>query len=330
MPYKKTILSGIQPSGKLHIGNYVGAIKNWATLQNSGDYTCYFMIADLHACILNPEPKILRRNVHELAIDLVAGGLDPKKSTIFIQSHLPEHAYLSWVFSTLTAISELERMHQFKEKSAQKEVAINAGLFTYPILQAADILIYKGDLVPAGEDQKQHVELTRDIAHRFNNVYGKTFPETKILLTKTPRVMSIADPTSKMSKSKGEKNYIALSDSPTIIKKKIFSAVTDTSPDGTMSAGIKNLFTLLEAFTQDEKTYRELLNAYNAKTLQYRELKETLSEEIITVLAPIQEKRKELETHPETVAEILSEGTNKARRVAQETLKEVKEKVGLL
>lgn len=326
----KTILSGIQPSGKLHIGNYVGAIKKWAALQNSGDYVCYFMIADLHACILNPKPRILRKNVHELAIDLIAGGLDPKKSTIFIQSHLPEHTYLSWIFSTLTSISELERMHQFKEKSAQKEVTINAGLFTYPILQAADILAYKGDLVPAGEDQKQHVELTRDIARKFNAVFGDTFPETQVLLTETPRVMSLTEPESKMSKSKGEKNYIALSDSAAVIRKKIMGAVTDIgAKKGKMSAGVQNLFTLLKAFAKDE-VYNELKAAYNKKTLQYKELKKTLANEIIKTLQPIQKRRSELEKNTDYVAEVLIAGTKKAQLIAKNTLQEVREKTGLL
>jgi tryptophanyl-tRNA synthetase len=326
----KTILSGIQPSGKLHIGNYVGAIKNWVALQNSNEYTCFFMIADLHACILNQKPGILKKNVHQLAIDLLAGGLDPKKSTIFIQSYLPEHTYLSWIFSTLTAISELERMHQFKEKRAQKEASINAGLFTYPILQAADILIYKGGFVPAGEDQKQHVELTRDIARKFNSAFGNTFPETEVLLTETPRVMSLTDPTSKMSKSRGEKNYIALTDDPTTIRKKIMGAVTDVGPQGKkMSKGVANLFTLLGAFARDQK-YDEFKQLYDAKKLKYHELKKTLAEKIIQTLEPIQARRRKLEHDPSYVANVLIEGTKKAQLIAKNTLQEVREKIGLL
>lgn len=320
----------MQPSGQLHIGNYLGALKNWVALQNSGEYACYFMIADLHAMTAHYDAKVISERTKSLALDYLSSGIDPERTTIFIQSHIPEHTYLSWIFANLVPIAELKRMHQFKEKTASgTEAAMNAGLFTYPILMAADILIYKGDTVPVGEDQKQHVEITCDIARKFNNAFGKTFPEPELLLTPTPRVMSLTEPTAKMSKSKGEKNYIALSDEPAIIRKKILSAVTDTVPGEEMSAGVKNLFTLLKAFARDTTTYRELVDAYNAKTLQYHTLKETLAEEIVATLAPIQGKRKELEARPETVAEILSEGTGRARRIAQETLAEVKEKVGL-
>lgn len=320
----------MQPSGQLHIGNYLGALKNWAALQNSGEYLCYFMIADLHAMTVNYSAETIAERTKSLALDYLASGIDPNHSTIFIQSHILEHTYLSWIFANLVPIAELKRMHQFKEKTASgEEAAMNAGLFTYPILMAADILIYKGDTVPVGEDQKQHVEITCDIARKFNNAFGKTFPEPALLLTPTPRVMSLAEPTSKMSKSKGEKNYIALSDEPAVIRKKILAAVTDTSQGYAMSAGIKNLFTLLMAFAREDQTYSVLKDAYENKTLQYRELKETLAEEIIATLSPIQEKRKELEARPEAVAEILSEGTKKARAFAQATLAEVKEKVEL-
>lgn len=320
----------MQPSGQLHIGNYLGALKNWTALQNSEKYECYFMIADLHAMTAAYDPRAIRARTKSLALDYLACGIDPKRASVFIQSHIPEHTYLSWIFANLVPIAELKRMHQFKEKIASgKETAMNAGLFTYPILMAADILIYKGDTVPVGEDQKQHVEITCEVARKFNNAFGTTFPEPELLLTPTPRVMSLTEPGSKMSKSKGEKNYIALSDEPAIIRKKILSTVTDTLHGEAMSAGVKNLFTLLHAFAREEKTHRELFNAYKAKTLQYQTLKEMLAEEIIATLAPIQEKRKELETRPETVAEILSEGTEKARRVAEATIEEVKEKVGL-
>ncbi|HCE86202.1 MAG: tryptophan--tRNA ligase [Candidatus Jacksonbacteria bacterium RIFOXYA2_FULL_44_7] len=326
----KTILSGMQPSGQLHIGNYLGALKNWAALQNSGKYMCWFMIADLHAMTVNYDARAIGERTKNLALDYLACGIDPDHSTIFIQSHILEHTYLSWIFANLVPIAELKRMHQFKEKTASgEEAAMNTGLFTYPILMAADILIYKGDTVPVGEDQKQHVEITCDIARKFNNAFGKTFPEPELLLTPTPRVMSLTEPMNKMSKSKGEKNYIALSDSPETIKKKLLSAVTDTSPGETMGAGVTNLFTLLKAFAKDDATHRELLNTYNAKTLQYQELKETLAREIIATLAPIQEKRREFESRPEIVAEVLFEGTKKARALAQATLAEVKEKVGL-
>lgn len=320
----------MQPSGQLHIGNYLGALKNWAALQNSGQYACWFMIADMHAMTASYDPHTIGERTKSLALDYLACGIDPNRSTIFIQSHILEHAYLSWIFANLVPIAELKRMHQFKEKTASgEEAAMNAGLFTYPILMAADILIYKGDTVPVGEDQKQHVEITCDIARKFNNTFGKTFSEPALLLTPTPRVMSLTEPTNKMSKSKGEKNYIALSDEPAVIRKKILAAVTDTNQENAMSAGVKNLFTLLGAFAREDQTYSALKESYENKTLQYQELKETLAEEIIATLAPIQEKRKELEARPEAVAEILSEGIKKARGVAQATLAEVKEKVGL-
>ena len=323
-----TILSGMRPSGDLHIGNYLGALKNWVALQNSGQYRSYFMIADLHAMSEKFDPRKLPERVKSLAIDYLACGLDPDKSTIFIQSHIWEQPYLNWIFATLIPIAELERMHQFKEKASEYQ-HINAGLFTYPILQAADILIYKADTVPVGEDQVQHVELTRVIAKKFNNAFGMTFPEPKALLTPTPRVMSLTEPASKMSKSKGEKNYIALSDEPETIRKKIRSAVTDTQIKGEMSPGVKNLFTLLEAFTSNRKIYTDLLTSCTAGTLKYQDLKETLAEEIIKTLAPIQEKRANLEAHPEQLAEILAAGTEAARKVASATFQEVRAKTGL-
>ena len=321
----------MQPTGSLHIGNYLGALKNWVALQNSGAYNCYFTIVDLHAMTLNYDPRTIKERVKNLAIDYLSCGIDPNKSTIFIQSHIIEHTYLSWIFSTLTPIAELKRMHQFKEKAQQhQEAAMNTGLFTYPILQAADILIYKADTVPVGEDQKQHVELTRDIARKFNTAFGKTFPETEVLLTENPRVMSLTQPESKMSKSKGEKNYIALSDDAETIRKKIMGAVTDTGGEkGKMSSGVQNLFALLKAFAKDE-IYNDLKDTYSNKTLPYRKLKETVADEIIKTLEPIAKRRRELEKDPNYVADILIAGTNRAQTTARKTLQEVREKTGLL
>ncbi len=327
----------MQPSGKLHIGNYLGALKNWVSLQNSGNYQCYFIIVDLHAMTERFNPKTLPDLTKNLALDYLAAGIDPHRSTIFIQSHILEHPYLSWILATLTPLAELKRMHQFKDKSGDAKI-INAGLFTYPILMAADILMYKADTIPVGDDQNQHVEITRVIAKKFNTAFGKTFPEPKILLTPTPRVMSLTEPESKMSKSKGEKHYIALADDPKTIREKIMGAVTDTtqacprasSGDGTMSPGVANLFTLLQAFAREPKTYAELKTVYDDGKLRYSDLKQTLADEIIAVLSPIQEKRRELESRPEIVGEILSQGTRVAQNIAQKTLKEVREKTGLL
>ena len=319
----------MRPTGSLNIGNYLGALKNWVDLQNSGNYKCFFMIADLHAMSEKFEAEKLPKRLKNLILDYLACGIDPSKSTIFIQSHILEHTYLSWVFATLTPIAELQRMHQFKEKKDQYD-QINAGLFTYPILMAADILIYKADTVPVGEDQTQHVEITRDIARKFNTAFGATFPEPKVLLTPTPRVMSLTEPTAKMSKSKGEKNYIALSDDETAVRKKIMSAVTDIGAKGEMSPGVANLFTLLDIFASDRKIYDNLKTAYNSQNLKYQELKEILAQEITKTLKPIQEKRTELEQKSDQVSEILFEGTKIARAIAQVTIKEVREKCGLL
>jgi tryptophanyl-tRNA synthetase len=319
----------MRPTGELHIGNYLGALKNWIAIQNSLQYRCFFMIADLHAMPEKFDAQKLPARVKSLILDYLACGLDPQKSTIFIQSHILEHTYLSWIFSTLTTVAELRRMHQFKEKKAQYS-QINAGLFTYPILMAADILIYKADTVPVGEDQKQHVEITRDIARKFNNKFGKTFPEPKALLTQTPRVMSLIEPENKMSKSKGEKNYIAMSDDEITIRKKIMSAQTDIAPGPKMSHGVKNLFTLLKNFAEDQKIYSDLEKAYNNKTLKYQELKEILADQIIKTLKPIQSKRAELAKKSDEIAEILIEGTKHARSIACDTLQEVRKKTGLL
>lgn len=325
----KTIFSGMRPSGKLHIGNYLGALKNWVILQDSGDYRCFFMIADLHAMSEKFSARELPEHSKNLILDYLACGLNPEKSVIFIQSHVPEHTYLSWIFSTLVPIAELKRMHQFKEKAAEDQ-EINAGLFTYPILQAADILLYKADTVPVGEDQVQHVELTRVIAKKFNNAFGQTFPEAQALLTPTPRVMSLTEPTAKMSKSKGEKNYIALSDDPAVIRKKIMSAVTDTSPDKTMTPGVANLFRLLETFASAPKVYSDLKLAYDEGSLKYQELKMTLAEELIKTLAPIQERRQKLADDPSLLAETIINGNQTARKIAAETMQEVREKTGLI
>src|SRR3989339_1253339 len=220
------ILSGIQPTGLIHLGNYFGELKQRINLQKKND--CYFMVVDLHALTIPQNSAQFKQNIESAILDYLAVGLDPKKCTLFVQSQVVGHTELAWILGTLTPLGELERMTQFKEKSSQHKQNINAGLFTYPILQAADILLYKANTVPVGEDQVQHVELTRVIAKKFNNAFGMTFPEPQALLTPTPRVMSLTEPASTMSKSKGEKNYIALSDEPETIRKKIRSAVTDT------------------------------------------------------------------------------------------------------
>lgn len=327
---KPRLFSGIQPTGNIHLGNYLGALKNWVKLQNEGKYECVYSIVDYHAMTAKFDPKKIAERISEVAIALLAVGLNPEKSILFIQSTVPEHTELAWIFNTLIPIAELERMHQFKEKSEQHKSDINAGLFTYPVLQAADILIYKACAVPVGEDQKQHVELTRAIAKKFNNKFGELFPEPKTLLTRVPRVMSLADPTKKMSKSLGDKHYIALTDSRKIIKKKIMSAMTDTGPSSDkMSAGIANLFSLLEECSLNTKIVQEFKIAHRAQKLKYVDLKQAVFEAVWQTVNPIQEKIKQLKNQPDLVAEMLISGASRAQKIARETMGEVKEKCGI-
>jgi len=235
MSSRKTIFSGIQPSGNLHIGNYLGAIKQWVDLQNSGEYDNIFCVVDEHAITVTQDPKELRERTLGVAATYIAAGIDPKKTTVFVQSHVPAHTELGWILNTITPFGELERMTQFKEKSENRKAGegVFAGLFNYPTLMAADILLYQTESVPVGEDQVQHIELARSIAERFNNKYGQTFAVPKPRLTKaTARVMSLTDPTKKLSKSdEGDKSRINLSDSPDAIRSKIKSAVTDSGSD---------------------------------------------------------------------------------------------------
>lgn len=321
---KSRILSGIQPTGVLHIGNYLGAIAQFIKLQNA--YDCYFMVADLHALTSNPTPKELTGQTLNIIRTYLAAGLDGQKSTIFIQSQVHEHAELAWILSTLTSIGELQRMTQFKEKIEQGQSA-NVGLFTYPVLMAADILLYQVQQVPVGEDQVQHLELTRDIARRFNKQYGQVFVEPKPLLTKQARVMALNDPGKKMSKSRLG-SYIALTDSPAVIRQKIMSAVTDTNPDPqTMSAGVANLFLLADHFLSSDIVV-QLRKQYNGGSLKYQHLKEQLAESIIEHLQPLQQKMASI-TEKEIFA-VAQAGTKSASLVAADTLGKVKEAVGLI
>lgn len=324
------IISGIQPSGELHIGNYLGAIKNWVKLQNDSKNNCLFFIADYHSITEDYNPKKKSKDILDLAIDLLALGLDPKKSVIFQQSEITGHADLAWVFNTLVKMPELERMTQFKDKAARQKENINMGLFDYPVLMAADILIYKAEAVPVGEDQLQHIELTRDIARRFNEKFGKIFPEPKSILTETPRIMSLTDPSKKMSKSGGEKSYIALSDSPEIIREKVKSAVSDIGGKG---LGGQNLLAIFKAFieTKSEKSeYEKFEKDHKAGKLKYAEFKPRLAELIADYFADYRKKHAELSKNPEYVKKVLAEGAEKASAIAEKTLKEIKQKIGLL
>jgi tryptophanyl-tRNA synthetase len=324
---KPRVLSGVKPSGKLHLGNYLGAVQRFLELQNSGEYNCFFMIADLHSLTEKFDPEKKQQEILDMMIDFLALGLDPEKSTLFIQSQVPEHLELTWIFDCLVPIGELERMTQYKDFVARGHAA-NAGLFTYPILQAADILAYKAKFVPVGEDQLQHLELTNEIVRRFNNRFGQTFESVRPLLSETPRVMSLLEPTKKMSKSLGENNIINLSDEPEIIEKKLARAVTDTGKEKKMTPGVKNLFSLLEIFGEPEQIafFQE---QHKSKAIRYADLKASLAKVIAHYFADYRKKRKELEKNLDFVQQALAAGREKAKAITSQTLIEVKEKVGL-
>ena len=257
---KPIVFSGIQPTGNLHIGNYLGAIKPFIELQNSDKYDLYFCIVDYHSLTGNMDATERKEKILHIAAELIACGIDPTKTTLFVQSHVEGHTELAWIFNTVTPVTELERMTQFKDKSNdQQKKNVNVGLFTYPVLQAADILLYHGTRVPVGEDQKQHVELTRNIARWFNNRYGDYFPEPEVLLTETPRIKSLLEPTKKMSKSKGANHVIELADAPAVLEKKIKKAVT-ASEGGSASVGVENLLLLLSYFGSERPTFMSFLS----------------------------------------------------------------------
>jgi tryptophanyl-tRNA synthetase len=324
---KKVIFSGIQPTGNLHIGNYLGAIKNWVDLQNSGEYECFFCIVDYHSLTGNMSASDRHDQITRTAAELIAAGVDPEKSTFYVQSHVPQHTELAWIFNTVTPIAELERMTQYKDKSEQQIKNINAGLFTYPVLQAADILLYHGTHVPVGQDQIQHVELTRDIARWFNKKYTKYFPETKHLLTPVPKVMSLLEPNKKMSKSLGEGHVIELADEPEVIAKKLKKAVT-ASEGGEGAPGVDNLFTLLENFSDGVKL-TEYKKAEKDGSIRYGDLKNDVGEALVNYFADFRDKRRELLDDHNVIAEILIAGAKKAGPVAQKTMEDVRKMVGV-
>lgn len=334
---KPILISGVQPTGKLHIGNYLGALQNFVELQNSGKYQCYFFIADLHSLTEDFNPKEKQKQILDLAADFLAAGLDPsaslgaspQKSVIFIQSQIPEHTELSWIFNIITPFGELSRMTQFKDKSENQKHNINVGLFDYPVLMAADILLYKPQFVPVGEDQKQHLEFARMLARKFNNKFGKTFPEPKAILTKAPRVMSLDNPKKKMSKSL-PKGCLYLSDSPKVIREKIKAAATDSyngvGYDSENRPGISNLLLIYSEFAN--VPIPEIVKKF--KGVGYADFKAELAEIVIKVLKPFQNKRAELIKNPKKVMKILEEGAKRMRPIANSTMKEVKERVGLV
>jgi tryptophanyl-tRNA synthetase len=320
----KTVFSGIQPSGNLHIGNYIGAISQWNKMQDKFD--CIFCIVDLHAITVPQDPKILREKSLEITALYLACGLD--KSHIFIQSENPDHTYLTWILNTIAPFGQLERMTQFKEKSKKHEV--NAGLFDYPVLQAADILLYQTDEVPVGEDQKQHIELARDLAQKFNSRFGQTFKLPNPLIQKqTARIMSLQNPASKMSKSDVDPlGTINLLDSEEQIREKVKKAVTDSGSQisrDASSEGLSNLLTLYSAFKDQDldKTYDEV------EGKSYGEFKSILAELVISELRPIQKKYNELRGDEKHLRQILEEGLKYVREISTRTIEDVKIKVGL-
>jgi tryptophanyl-tRNA synthetase len=322
----KRVFSGIQPTGAIHIGNYIGAIRNWVRLQE--EYESYFCIVDYHAITAPYEPGEMPGRVLDAALDIMAAGVDPERSAFFVQSAVPEHTELCWIFNSLAPMGALERMTQFKEKSEQFRENINVGLFDYPVLQAADILLYKAELVPVGEDQLQHLELSREIARKFNRLFGETFPEPQPALTEAPRIMALNDPAKKMSKSLPG-SFVSLSDDDEAIRKKVGRAVTDVGPSpGEMGPGVKNLFTLLEGFAPPE-TLAQFRAQYEAGTLRYSELKPAVAEAIVRELAPVRARREELARHPDRVRQALAHSAEHARAVARQTMAEVRDRMGL-
>jgi tryptophanyl-tRNA synthetase len=323
-----TILSGIQPSGALHLGNYLGALQQWVALQ--GKHTTFYCIVDLHAITVPYDPAQLPEQILHIAALYLAAGLDPEQSTVFLQSHVPAHTELAWLLSTQTPYGELTRMTQFKDKSAKQATHTTLGLFSYPVLQAADILLYRPNFIPVGEDQVQHIELARSLAKRFNSKFGEIFtlPAAK-LNPATARIMSLTDPTKKMSKSDSPKSYLGLTDSPADLKKKIMSAVTETEPVFSFSKSgpaVKNLLTIYRAITNEEPAAIE--QEFTGKS--YREFKQTLAATLIEHLAPLQERYREIRQDDDELRVTLAAGAEKAKLVANHTLGQVKQAMGLL
>lgn len=324
---KKRVLSGVQPTGNLHIGNYLGALRNWVKIQY--DYESIFCIVDLHAITVYQKPDELRNNIRSLAALFLACGIDPKHSAVVVQSTVKEHAELAWLLTCVTPVGWLQRMTQFKAKSELQET-IGDGLLQYPVLMAADILIYQAHVVPVGDDQSQHLELTRDIAQRFNSLYGDTFvmPETKLPAVGA-RIMGLDEPDKKMSKSAtGAGHAIALLDPPDVAKKKIMRATTDSNPAvdfETMGAGVRNLLTIFQAFSDwtDDQMQAHF------QGLRYGDLKKQVAEMVVTSLAPIQQRYREITADPAYLDGLLEEAASRVRPLADSTVGLVKQRMGV-
>jgi len=327
---KKVMVSGIQPSGDLHLGNYLGAVKNWAELAD--EFDCYYFMADLHTLTVRQDPAALRRRTLTQLAQYVACGLDPEKNTLFIQSHVPAHSELGWILQCYTMFGELSRMTQFKDKSAKNSENINGGLFTYPSLMAADILLYQADLVPVGEDQKQHVELTRDLAQRFNSIYGETFKVPEPYIRKVgARVMSLGTPTNKMSKS-DPNGCVFFMDPPDVIAKKFKRAVTDCDIENCVryapdeKPGVANLMSIYSSVTG--KTFEEIEREFAGQG--YGAFKPAVGEAVIDLLRPLQDETNRILKDKAYLESVYKEGAAKASYIANKTMRKVKKKVGLV
>lgn len=327
---KKTIFSGIQPSGILTLGNYIGALRNWVSLQDSGEYDCIYCVVDLHALTVRQDPAALRRRCAETLALFIACGLDPEKNVMYCQSHVPAHSELSWLLGCFTYMGELQRMTQFKDKSQKHADNINAGLLTYPVLMAADILLYQSDLVPIGADQKQHLELARDIAIRMNNLYGDLFIVPDGYFGKAgTRVMSLVDPTRKMSKSDEPNSYIAILDKPEEIRRKFRRAVTDSDGeirvDRENKPGVTNLLDILSAVTGEGA--QQIADRLSGKG--YGALKDEVAEAVIAELAPVQARYSEILADKAYLEGVMQSGAERASRIAAKTMRKVHKKLGL-
>lgn len=322
----ETVFSGIQPSGEMHLGNYLGAVRNWVALQDQ--YRCFFCVVDYHAITQDYERDALSRQTLEMATDLIACGIDPERSVVFVQSSVAEHTELCWILDTVTPFGELGRMTQFKDKSAKQADNINAGLFSYPVLQTADIILYKASLVPVGADQVQHLELAREIVRRFNKRWGDYFPEPQALLSSTPRILGL-DGQAKMSKSLG--NTIALGEADEQIRKRLATAATDPQRVRRKDPGnpeVCNLHTL-HTFFSDEERLEWVRSGCRTADIGCFECKSALADNLIAHLQVIRERRAELQAQPGRIEEILREGARKARAVARQTIDEVRDHIGL-
>jgi tryptophanyl-tRNA synthetase len=331
----KRILSAIQPTGEIHFGNYFGAVQNWVQLQEK--YQCIYGVVDYHAMTMPYQPAKLRENTWDMIFNLLSIGV--KAENLFIQSLVPEHSELGWIFNCFCAYGELSRMTQFKDKSDQvkegdKDAFISAGLFDYPVLQSADILIYKADFVPVGKDQEQHLELSRNIAARFNHTVGKEyFQLPEALFTEALKIRSLADPTRKMSKSLGEKHYISVFEEEKSLRKKVSSAFTDAGDEqaqGLISPGVENLFVMLKAAGKTD-LYNDMMEQYKnpALKLSYKDLKEAVADALFELTRNFSESKKELLSRKKDIKNTIKESSANIRKIAQETLKEVKELCGL-